>query len=58
MAPSMMKLKLKVCCVVRAAFSPADKSPQGTLPSSLNGVTALRFGRGEEVVVPRPVCVA
>jgi hypothetical protein len=54
----MMKLKLKVCCVVLAAFSFTDRSPHGTLPSSLKAVTALLLGRGLGLVVPKPVCVA
>jgi hypothetical protein len=57
-APSMMKLKLKVCCVVLAAFSFTDRSPHGTLPSSLKAVTAFLLGRGVALVVPRPVWVA
>jgi hypothetical protein len=52
-----MKLKLKVCCVVLATFSLADKSPHATLPSSLKAVTAFLLDRGA-VEVPSPVCVA
>jgi hypothetical protein len=57
-APSMMKLKLKVCCVALAAFSFPVKSPHGTLPSSLKGVTAFLLGREEAFDVPKPVSVA
>jgi len=53
-----MKLKLNVCCVALAAFSFPERSPHGTLPSSLKGVTAFRLGREEAFEVPRPVSVA
>jgi len=57
-APSMMKLKLNVCCVVLAAFSLAVRSPHGILPSSLKAVTAFLLGGGVVLVVPKPVCAA
>jgi len=57
-APMIMKLKLNVCCVALAAFSFPERSPHGTLPSSLKGVTAFRLGREEPFEVPRPVSVA
>jgi len=52
-----MNPKLKLCCAVLAAFSAMLSCPHGTLPSSLNGVTALLlFGCG--AACPNPVCVA
>lgn len=57
-APTRITLKLKVCWVVRAAFSIGDKLPQATLPSSLKAVTAFLLGCGVAFEVPRPVCVA
>lgn len=57
-APTRITLKLKVCCVVRAAFSMGDKLPQATLPSSLKAVTAFLRGCDAAFEVPRPVCVA
>ena len=54
----MIKLKLNVCCVALAAFSFPVKSPHGTLPSSLNAVTAFRLGREEAFDAPNPVSVA
>jgi len=57
-APTMMKLKLNVCCVALAAFSFPLNSPQGTLPSSLKAVTAFLLGREEAFDVPKPVSVA
>lgn len=56
-APSTMKLKLKVCCVALDAFSFPVRSPHGTLPSSLNGVTAFLLRRKEAFDVPKPVSV-
>jgi hypothetical protein len=55
--PAMTRPKLKLCCVARAAFSPADSSAHGTNPSSLKAVTFRRrvLGLG---LVPSPVCVA
>lgn len=53
-----MKLKLNDCCVVLAAFSLIERSPQATLPSSLKAVTAFLLARGASLVVPKPVCVA
>jgi hypothetical protein len=44
--------------VVLAAFSIGERFPHGTLPSSLNAVTAFLLGCGALVEVPKPVCVA
>lgn len=57
-APTMMKLKLNVCCVALAAFSFPLNSPHGTLPSSLKAVTAFLLDREEAFDVPKPVSVA
>lgn len=53
----MIMPKLKLCCVAREAFSPADSSFHGTNPSSLKAVTLRRRGPGAGAA-PRLFCVA
>lgn len=53
-APATIIPKLKVCWVVRAAFSPVDSWPHGTLPSSLPIVTCFL---GAKLSVPASVFV-
>lgn len=58
--PSNTMPRLKDCCVVRAAFSPSDRSFHGTAPVSLTTVTDRRRGEAsfgkEEVVAWRDCC--
>ena len=56
--PSVIKPKLKLCCVVLAIFSLPLSSPHATLPSSLKAVTAFRRGCDGLLEVPSPVCDA
>lgn len=44
--PTSTRPRLKVCCVVRAAFSPIERSRHGTRPVSFATVTERLLGVG------------
>jgi hypothetical protein len=50
--PATTMTRLKLCCVVRAAFSPTERSLHRTRPSSLITVTCLRGAELEDDVAP------